>query len=75
MIAKVNETAKAEEHYINQYYLAYSVPKIILETKIHLDNLKFNDIYSWNTLNKTFFITNISKDIRFNRATLKIKEI
>lgn len=74
--ATTNETAKAEEHFINQYYLAYSTPKILLETTIHLDNLKFNDIYSWETLmNKSFFITNISKDIRFNRATLKIKEI
>lgn len=30
--ATTNETAKPEEHYINQYYLAYSKPKLIMET-------------------------------------------
>lgn len=73
--ANSNETAKAEEHFINQYYLAYSTPKIELETTIHNNNLKFNDIYRWNVLNKSFFIENITTDLRLNTATIKYKEI
>lgn len=71
-----NETAKAEEHYINQYYLDYSTPKILLQTTVHKDNLGFNDIYRWTTLNnKSFFILNSETDLKYNKATLTLKEI
>ena len=74
--SNTNETAKAEEHYINQYYLAYSTPKILLQTTVHKNNLVPNDIYKWTTLNnKTFFIMSSETDLKYNRATLTLKEI
>lgn len=68
------ETAKPEEHYINSYYAEYNQPKIILECTLH-QNPSFADIYTWNSLNKTFFINGISEDIKFNRTKLTLKEI
>ena len=36
--ATTNETAKPEEHYIDQYYNEYSKPKLIMETDLHDTN-------------------------------------
>ena len=70
-----SETAKAEEHYINQYYLEYSQPKMILETTIHQDISKYNDIYNWNVINdKTFISLGSETDLKYNTITLKLKE-
>lgn len=74
--ATTKETAKAEEHYINQYYLVFSVPKVLMETTIHLEGVKWNDIYTWPTFdNRSFFITSVEKDLRYNRVTIGFKEI
>lgn len=73
--ANTDETAKAEEHYINQYYNEYSEPKIQLELTLHDDNIKFTDIYSWNKFtNKRFYPISINRDIRLDNATLTLKE-
>lgn len=73
--ANTDETAKAEEHYINQYYNEYSEPKIQLEMTLHDDNIKFTDIYSWNKFsNKRFYPISINRDIRLDNATLTLKE-
>lgn len=73
--ANTNETAKAEEHYINQYYNEYSEPKIELQMTLHDDNIKFTDIYSWNKFtNKQFYPISINRDIRLDNATLTLKE-
>lgn len=69
-----DEVAKAEEHYIDEYYREYSTPKIILELSTHND-VFISDVYEWNRLNKSFFIQGINKDIRFNKNTLTLKEI
>ena len=73
--ANTDETAKAEEHYINQYYNEYSEPKILLELTLHDDNIKFTDIYSLNKFtNKRFYPISINRDIRLDNATLTLKE-
>lgn len=69
-----DEVAKAEEHYIDEYYREYSTPKIILELSTH-NEVTISDNYTWNRLGKTFFIQGINKDIRFNKNTLTLKEI
>lgn len=69
-----DEVAKAEEHYIDEYYREYSTPKIVLELSTHYNNF-LTDNYRWNKLNKTFYIQKIDKDIRFNKNTLTLKEL
>ena len=71
------ETAKAEEHYINQYYNEYSTPKIILETTLHdiLDAESPLALFHWNVLNKNFIVLGKEQDVKFNRITLKLKEV
>lgn len=69
------ETAKAEEHYINQYYNEYCSPKIILETTLHDNNEIFCSVYSWSYLGKSFIPLSIQKDIKYNKATVKLKEV
>ena len=69
------ETAKAEEHYINQYYNEYSTPKIILETTLHDSNEIFCSVYNWGYLDKSFIPIAMNRDIKYNKATLKLKEV
>lgn len=69
-----NEFAKAEEHYINYYWNEYHIPKIILEADLKVYN-NFNMLYSWATLDKTFFVMGKEIDLRMNNAKLKLKEI
>ena len=53
--ANTNETAKAEEHYVDAYYREYHQPKLILEMDAH-NNVKIEDIYYSKVLDKTFYI-------------------
>lgn len=70
------ETAKPEEHYIDQYFTEYSKPKILLETSLHNSNeIKWNDLFKSDTLNKTFHILKMDYDVRKNNKTLTLKEI
>lgn len=69
-----NESAKAEEHFIDEYFREYSTPKIILELSTH-NSVTPTDIYRWDRLGKTFFIQSFNRDIRFNKTTLTLKEI
>ena len=73
--ANTNETAKAEEHYVDAYYREYSTPKLLLNMTLHDDNTNFTDIYRWTKFsNKVFYPIAINKDIRLGRATLTLKE-
>lgn len=74
--ATTNETAKAEEHYINQYYNEYSSPKIVMETGFHnSNNVNFLNTYHSNALGKNFHIMQMGMDVRFDNITLQLKQI
>lgn len=74
--ATTNETAKAEEHYVDQYYREYSSPKILMETTLH-DNqdINFRNIFLSGALNKTMYVQSINHDVREATATITLKEI
>lgn len=74
--ATTNETAKPEEHYVDQYYTSYCQPKIIMETQLHnAPNVNFFNTFRSNTLLKNFFVQSMSLDVRMNNITLTLKEI
>lgn len=74
--ATTGELAKAEEHYVDQYYTAYSRARLIYETDLHDDNTIsiFNHYYSTG-LGKTFFVQALSRSLKFNIASLTLKEL
>lgn len=74
--ATTNETAKPEEHYVDQYYTAYSAPKIIMETSLHnTSDIDWRNIYYSKTLRKNFFIQSIGYELREGTAQITFKEI
>lgn len=71
-----NETAKAEEHYVDQYFSAYSTPKIMLETDLDEDDtVDFRNTYVNSVLSRTFFIQSMSRDLRNSTVHLIMREI
>ncbi len=74
--ATTNETAKPEEHYINQYYLAYSRPKLLMETDLHdTDDISIQNIFHSDVLKRNFFVQSISKDLKEASTHIKLKEV
>ena len=74
--ATTQETAKAEEHYINQYYLEYSTPKILMSTQLHKKaNINLFNTYRSTTLGKNFFIQSMGMDVKENKTDLTLREI
>jgi len=74
--ANTQETAKAEEHYVDNYYREYCTPRIQMSATVHNSNdIKFNNTFHSIPLNKNFFVQAISENIRNNTSTIKIKEI
>lgn len=69
------KTAKAEEHYVNQYYLEYCQPKIKMETQLHSEHCKWNNIYSSSVLSKNFFVLSKSDNLRECTSNIILKEI
>lgn len=72
------ETAKPEEHYVNQYYKFYSKPKIMLETEIW--EVKFavtemKNTYSYKSLNRNFFPISMTRDLANDKTMLNLREI
>lgn len=72
------ETAKPEEHYVNQYYQLYSKPKIMLETEIW--EVKFavtemKNTYSYKSLNRNFFPISMTRDLVNDKTLLNLREI
>ena len=70
------ETAKPEEHYVNQYYQLYSTPKILLETEIW-DNefINVTTTYTYSSLNRNFFTIGETRDLVNDKILLKLREI
>lgn len=74
--ATTNETAKPEEHYINQYYLAYSKPKLIMETDLHdSDAISMHNLFHSKVLKRYFFIQSTSYDLKEASVHIKLKEL
>lgn len=74
--ATTNEVAKAEEHYIDQYYKEYSKPKVIMECSlIDGSNIDFRHKFYSETLKKHFTIQSISRNVVNNSAQIVMKEI
>lgn len=69
-----NETAKAEEHFVNQYYGEYSIPRLIMEMTVHNgNNISWRNTYTSTPLNKSFYVIAMSDDVRMNTTTIKLK--
>ena len=73
--ARTQETAKAEEHYINQYYNEYSTAKVIMNTTLKESNVGWNNLYHSTPLNKDFYVISIDEDVKNCNKTLTLKEI
>lgn len=69
------ETAKPEEHYVNQYYLEYCQPRIKMEATMHDDIINWRNRYTSNVLNRTFFIQSTNVNLKYNNAEVTFKEI
>ena len=71
-----NESAKAEEHYINSYYNEYSQPKLIYEVSLlDSDDFDFRNIYKIKALNKDMHIMKIRYNCMDDSNTLTLKEL
>lgn len=74
--ATTNESAKAEEHYIDQYYTEYSTPKIEMDTQLHeATNINLFNKYHSVPLNKDFYVVGMGLDVRMDNRNIKLKEI
>lgn len=74
--AFTEETAKPEEHYVNQYYQLYSKPKIMLETELWVTHdMNLSVTYSYSSLNRNFFPIGETKDLVNDKVMLKLREI
>ena len=73
--ARTNETDKPEKHYINQYYLEYSVPKTLLELDVHDKGSSIYDLYTWGKLGNTYSYYSRSLSVKRETSTIKLKEI
>lgn len=72
--ATTNETAKAEEHYVNQYYGEFSTPRLIMEMTVHNgSNISWRNNYISTPLNKTFYVIGMNDNVRDNTTTIKLK--
>lgn len=72
--ATTNETAKAEEHFVNQYYGEYSIPRLEMEMTVHNgSNVSWRNTYTSTPLNKSFYVMAMNDDVRMNTTTIKLK--
>lgn len=69
-----NETAKAEEHYINEAYNEYSRPKIMMESTLKSKVCNWLDIYKSKVLKKNFYPIKINQNLKDNTATITLRE-
>ena len=74
--AMTETTAKAEELYVDQYYRAYSKPKIIMTATMHnTSNINLYNLYNSSVLNKKFFVQSMNYDVRMNNKQITFKEL
>lgn len=74
--ATTNETAKAEEHYINNYFLEYSTPRLIYNTEFQdTGDIDFLNKFYSSTTKRHYIIQSMTKDVGNNTIGLTLKEI
>lgn len=73
--ATTNETAKAEEHYVDAYYREYVVPRIKMDTTMHTNDINWRNTYASNVLNRNFYIQHQEDNLRTATSTITLKEI
>ena len=73
--ARTGETAKAEEHYVDQYYREYSTPKTLLDITLHDSGARIYDTYTWGKLGHDYTIRSRSYSPKKETSTFRIKEI
>ena len=72
----LNETAKAEELFINDLYTEFSNPKLVISTTFDGDNTTFWKHYSFSYLaNKNFYPISQSTNCKYDNITYKLKQI
>lgn len=72
--ATTGETAKAEEHFIDQYYNEYCAPKLEMQMTIHNgDNISWRNNFISTPLGKNFFVIAMNEDVRMNTSQIKLK--
>lgn len=69
-----DETAKAEEHYVSQYYSYMSRPRLKVEVTFNDLDIDFTSTYKSLPLSKTFIVQSVSRDIRNKTAKVVLME-
>jgi len=73
--ATTQETAKAEEHYVDAYYTEYSVPRIVMDATMHSSDISWRNTYTSNVLHRNFFVQKQTDNLRMAVSTITFKEI
>lgn len=73
--AITGETGKPEEHYVDQYFRIYSTPKVTMETTLHDNDVNFEYQYESTGIDKESYVLAISRNLKMNTATVKLKSI
>lgn len=71
----LDETGKAEEHYVSQYYNFMSRPRLKVEVTLNDIGIDFTSTYQSKTLGKKFLVQSVSRDIRNKTARITLLEI
>ena len=71
----LDETGKAEEHYVSQYYSFMSRPRLKVEVTMNDTGIDFTSTYQSKTLGKKFLVQSVSRDIRNKTARITLIEI
>ena len=71
----LDETGKAEEHYVSQYYNFMSRPRLKVEVTMNDIGIDFTSTYQSKTLGKKFLVQSVSRDIRNKTARITLIEI
>lgn len=71
----LDETGKAEEHYVSQYYSLMSRPRLKVEVTLNDTGIDFTSTYQSKTLGKKFLVQSVSRDIRNKTARITLIEI
>lgn len=69
------DSYKAEQHYVNQYYLDYNTPKILLKTEVwDANDIDYFNIYKYTPLNRDFYIKSMVKTLHNNKVNITLRE-
>lgn len=72
----LDETGKAEEHYVSQYYKFMSRPRLKVEVTMNDTGIiDFTSTYQSKTLGKKFLVQSVSRDIRNKTARITLIEV